>query len=295
VSVLERSRPRRRRRARSSTAGRIAIGATALLVLLALLGPYVAPHPPDESITYPYAPRGDGLPFGADYLGRDVLSRVLWGGRTLVTLAVVSTALAYAVGGLIGLVAGTRRTLTSPVLMRSMDVLLALPPLLLILVLTAGLGTSMTILIIGVAAVQVPGIARVVQAATLEVSYKGYVEVAVARGDAAWRILARQILPNIASTLAAAVGPRFTVSILMVAALNFLGLGLQPPAADWAVMVAENRDGVSLQPWAVAVPAALLVALTIAVNLLAEAVVSGAGTSEGDDAGMSVEAELLRR
>lgn len=284
----------------STTLGRVALGATLTLVAIALLGPFVASHAPNNSIGIPYSGPSNGLPLGADALGRDVLSRVLWGGRTLVTLAFVSTALAYLGGGLVGLVAGTQRTLLAPVLMRTMDVLLALPPLLFLLVLTAGLGSGVPVLIVGVAAVQAPGIARVVQSATLEVSVKGYVEAALARGDAVWRILVRQILPNISGTLAADVGPRFTVSILEIASLNFLGLGLQPPTADWAVMISENRGGVSIQPWAVFVPAALIVALTISVNLLAEAVVRGVDASEGDedDAVVTVVAasvELMRR
>jgi peptide/nickel transport system permease protein len=291
-----RSRSRLRPRFASTALGTVALVGTGLLVAVALFGPFFAPHSPSDSVGLPYEGRGQLL-LGADYLGRDVVSRVLWGGRTLVTLAFVSTALAYLGGGIIGLVAGMQRTLVTPVLMRTMDVLLAVPPLLFLLVLTAGLGSGVSVLIVGVAAIQVPGVARVIQSAALEISVKGYVEAALARGDSLRRILVKEILPNISGTLAADVGPRLTVSILMVASLNFLGLGLQPPGADWAVMISENRSGVSLQPWAVVAPAALIVLLTVAVNLLAAVIGRSVGAADEReaDAIVVVEAELMRR
>ena len=191
----------------------------------------------------------------------------------------VATGLAYLVGLAIGLVAGYTRSLLDPVLMRAMDVLLAVPPLLFLLVLATGAGHSVVVLVLGVATVHVPSIARIVRAATQSVVVRGYVEAAVARGERTHSILAREILPNVLGTVLADAGIRLTGSILILASVNFLGLGLQPPRADWALMISENRGGITLQPWAVAAPALLIAFLTVAVNLVADAIARSLGTS----------------
>ena len=135
------------------------------------------------------------------------------------------------IGGAVGLTAGYGRGIVDGALMRSVDLLLAFPPILFLLVLAAGFGGNPVALVIGIVLVHVPGIARIVRAAAQEVSTRGYVEAALARGERA-HILPDEILPNIWQTIAADAGPRFTVSILLVAAINFLGLGLRPPTAD---------------------------------------------------------------
>jgi peptide/nickel transport system permease protein len=260
--------------------GRVGLAGSLLVLALIAIGPFVAPHDPAAIVGVPLQRPGGGFPLGTDSLGRDVLSRVLWGGRSIVGLSLLATALAYVVGVTIGLVAGyKRRSLVDPLLMRAMDVLLAVPPLLLLLVLATGAGRSLPILVGGVVLVHVPSIARIVRAATQEASVRGYVEAAVARGEPTAAILRREILPNILGPVLADAGVRLTGSIIILAAVNFLGLGLQPPAADWALMISENRGGLTLQPWAVAVPALLIAFLTIAVNLVADAVARSLGTS----------------
>ena len=240
------------------------VGLAGSLVLLALIvvGPYFAPHDPAAIVSVPLQrPNGQYL-LGTDGLGRDVLSRVLWGGRSIVGLAVLATALAYVIGASIGLLAGYTRSL-----------------LLFLLVLATGAGRSLPVLVLGVATVHVPSIARIVRAATQEVSTRGYVEAAVARGERVPAVLRREILPNVLGTVLADAGIRLTASILLLASVNFLGLGLQPPRADWALMISENRGGFSLQPWTVAAPALLIAFLTISVNLVADAVARSLGTS----------------
>jgi peptide/nickel transport system permease protein len=266
---------------RSSTAARVAVSLCLLIVLVALVGPFFAPYSPTELVGRPLTGPSRDFPLGTDFLGRDGLSRVLAGGRSIFGLALVATVLAYSIGLVIGLTAGYARSLVDPVLMRGMDVLLAFPPLLFLLVLVTGAGTSSWAVVVGVAVIQVPGIARIIRAATLDVSVRGYVEAAVARGDPTRLILRREILPNIANTVVADGGPRLTVAILLIAGLNFLGLGLQPPAADWALMITENRVGITLQPWVVIAPAVLIALLTIGVNLGADAVGRSLGTSRG--------------
>lgn len=253
----------------------------ALLVVLgtAVAGPFFSPFTSTELAGLPYtAPGGDFL-LGTDFLGRDVLSRVLAGGRSVVVLAGLATVVGYVLGASIGLVAGYSRSLVDPVLMRAMDVLLAFPPILFLLLLAAGAGASPVIVVVGIAIVQAPGIARVIRSATLEVSVKAYVEAAIARGEPTRRILRREIVPNIFSTIVADGGPRLTISILLVAGLNFLGLGLRPPAADWAVMISENRSGLSLNIWAVVAPAVLIGVLTVATNVVADAIARTRGVS----------------
>jgi ABC-type dipeptide/oligopeptide/nickel transport system permease subunit len=204
---------------------------------------------------------------------------VLWGGRTVIALAGAATLLAYLVGVPIGLLAGVSRSYVDPLLMRIMDVFLAFPPIILLLVLATGVGPSPWVLVVGVAITHVPGISRIVRTATLEVSVRGYVEAAVARGERLTFILRREILPNIATPILADAGIRLTGSILLVASVNFLGLGLQPPASDWALMISENRGGLTIQAWASVVPIVLIAALTIAVNLVADAYARGLGQS----------------
>jgi peptide/nickel transport system permease protein len=268
----------RMRFARTGT-GRVGLAATLLLLALIVVGPLVAPHDPAAIVGIPLQRPGSGFLLGTDGLGRDVLSRVLWGGRSIIGLSVLATGLAYLVGLAIGLVAGYTRSLVDPVLMRAMDVLLAVPPLLFLLVLATGAGHSVVVLVLGVATVHVPSIARIVRAATQSVVVRGYVEAAVARGERTHSILAREILPNVLGTVLADAGIRLTGSILILASVNFLGLGLQPPRADWALMISENRGGITLQPWAVAAPALLIAFLTIAVNLVADAIARSLGTS----------------
>jgi ABC-type dipeptide/oligopeptide/nickel transport system permease subunit len=156
--------------------------------------------------------------------------------------------------------------------MRAMDVLLAFPPLLFLLILATGTGGGAATAIFGVAVIQVPGIARIIRAATLEITGRGYVEAAMARGEPVSYILLREITPNIAATIAADAGPRLTGSILAIAGLTFLGVGVQPPTADWALMMTENRSGMTFQPWAVIAPALMLAILTVGVNLLADSI-----------------------
>lgn len=269
----------RRRHLVRSWSARIGLGLGIAVVLIAIVGPAFAPHPPAALVGPPLHSPNAQYPLGTDFLGRDVLSRVLWGGRSVIGLALAATVLGYLVGIPIGLLAGTSRSLMDPVLMRAMDILLAFPPIILLLVLATGAGPSPSVLVLGVALTHIPGIARIVRAATLEASVRGYVEAAVARGERRSFVLGREILPNIALPVLADAGVRLTGSILLVASVNFLGLGLQPPAADWALMISENRGGLTIQPWASVVPIVLIATLTISANLVADSVARGLGRS----------------
>jgi peptide/nickel transport system permease protein len=259
-------------------------GAVLLLLLLAIafLGPLFAPHSPTEAIGAPgELPSGHSI-FGTDFLGRDVLSRVLSGGHSVFLLAGAATAAAYLAGLTVGLVAGYSRNLLDPILMRGVDILLAFPALLVMLLLASGLGPQVWVLVLGVVLVELPGISRIVRSATQEVSTREFVEAAVARGERTPAVLLREVLPNISSVVLADFGLRFGWSVILIASMNFLGLGLKPPQADWGLMVSENRDYISVNAWSVLVPGVLLALLTISVNLLSDAYARTLGTSLTD-------------
>lgn len=247
---------------------------TVLLVIIALLafvGPLLAPHAFDKPIGVPASGPGSGAILGTDELGRDVFSRLLDGGQSVLVLGVLATVLSYLAGLAVGLTAGYARSWLDPVLMRSVDVLLAFPALLVLLLLVSSMGTSIPVLMLGVVLIQLPGIARVMRTATQEVSVRGYVEAAVARGESTFSILLREVLPNIRHVLLADFGLRFGYSILLIASVNYLGFGLQPPAADWGVSISINQSVMTLNPLAVLAPAIPLAILTVGVNLVADA------------------------
>jgi peptide/nickel transport system permease protein len=270
---------RERLRFLRTPSGAVGFAILALVLLVAIVGPYVAPRSTTAPLGAPLAGPSGQAPLGTDFLGRDVLSRVLAGGRSVIALAAAATALAYLIGLTIGLVAGYTRTFVDSLLMRTVDVMLAFPPLLFLLVLITGTGSSIATLVVGVALIQAPGISRIVRTATLEISVRGYVEAAVARGERAFAVIRREVLPNILAPVLVDAGLRFTFSILIIASVNFLGLGLQPPSSDWARMIGENREYISLNWLAVVAPAAMIAILTIGVNLTGDAIARSLGRS----------------
>lgn len=251
------------------------LGAVMLLFVLAvaLLGPLFAPHALSQPIGAPGQPPGPGAPLGTDFLGRDVLSRLLYGGWPVISIAFAATVATYLVGVSIGMIAAVSRSWVDPLLMRTVDLFIVFPPLLLLLVLVSGAGTGTAIVLIGIVVVLAPGVARIVRSATLEVSALGYVEAAIARGERRPAIMRREVLPNIMPPIVADAGVRFMYAIFIVASLNFLGLGEAPPAANWGLMVSENRVILSTNIWGVAAPAIILALLSISVNLIGDAYV----------------------
>ena len=262
-----------------SFSGAVGVTIVVFVVAVAIFGRYFAPYDPNVPVTVPLAPPSSHYLLGTDFLGRDVFSRLLYGGRSVITLAALATGLGYLIGMSVGLIAGFSRSRIDPVLMRSVDVMLAFPPLLFLLVLISGAGTGVQVLVIGVAVIQAPGISRIVRTATLEVSTRGYVEAAIARGERSYAVIVREVLPNIMAPVLVDSGLRFTYSILIIASVNFLGLGLQPPASDWALMISDNRQYIAIQAWAVLAPAAMIALLTIGINLTGDAIARSLGRS----------------
>jgi peptide/nickel transport system permease protein len=272
-------RPRRRRSAGITWIFHSKQAMLALVILIAvvgvaLIGPLVAPHSIAAPIGPPGEPPSAGAPLGTDNLGRDVLSRVLHGGLPVLTLAVVTVILTYLIGMTIGMTAGLSASWLDTALMRFVDIFLVFPPLLLLLLLLSGAGSNNTVLVIGIVLVMFPGVARLVRTSTLEVSKTGYIEAAVARGESRLSIMRREVFPNIQQSLLADLGVRFAWAIILAASVNVLGLGAHPPAANWGLMISENRPIIATNPWAVIAPAIPLALLTISVNLLSDAYVS---------------------
>jgi peptide/nickel transport system permease protein len=250
-----------------------------IVVLVAFLGPLVAPYSP-YAIVGPALYAGEGVgPFGTDSLGRDVLSRVLSGGGMLVLVAVGATALGYAVGFVLGLLTGYNDTWWSGLIMRGVDVLLAFPPLLFLLLIATGAGRGPLALLVAIAIIHVPSVIRIVRGATQEQAQRSFVEAAVVRGESQLAIVLREIAPNIARPLLADAGLRLTWSVLLIASASYLGLGAVAPEANWALMISENQSGIGIQPWAVLLPAIPIVALTFSVNLILDGLSRRLGVS----------------
>ena len=237
------------------------------ILLVAVVGPFVASHSPFEFIVKPFAKPSSAAVLGGDVLGRDVLSRVLYGGRSVLILSVLATAIGMLIGVSLGLFAGYARAAADEVIMRILDVFLAFPQIVLVLLLVSVLGPRLWLIVLTVGLSHAPRIARVARGSTLEVKERDFVKAAESLGVSRLKIAFGEILPTITSPLFVEFGLRLTYSIGLIAALSFLGFGMQPPACDWGLMINENRIGLIIQPYSIFVPVALIAILTIGVNL----------------------------
>lgn len=252
--------------------GRVGAALAAVVVGLSVVGPLVAPHSATEFVTTSYAPPASAAPLGGDGLGRDVLSRVLDGGWELLLMSAIATILGVAAGAAVGIAAAFWGRLTDSILMRTVDVLLAFPQLVLALLLVSIIGPKVWLIVLAVAVAHAPQVARVIRSAALDVCERDFVKSAELIGTSSVRVMGGEILPNLTSPLMVESGLRLTYSIILIAGLSFLGFGLQPPAANWGTMINENRIGVASNPWSVVVPIVLLAVLTIGVNTFTDAV-----------------------
>ncbi|WP_198394329.1 ABC transporter permease [Brevibacterium yomogidense] len=272
------------RRVWGQSEGRVGIILTAIIVLLAFLGPLLAPlvtgYSPTEFADRPFQPTG---PFGTDDLGRSVASRFMAGGTLLVLYSVAATVIGMVAGAVFGIVAAYTGGTVDAVIMRVNDVLLAIPQLVFAMLAIVVLGPQGWVLILVIGLTHAPRIARVARAATLSVINEDYIRAAEMYAMPRSRIIFREIIPNITGPLSVEAGLRLTYSIGSIASLSFLGLGMQPPAADWGLMINENRIALSVQPWGVILPVAAIAVLTIGTNLLADAIArANASTNVGN-------------
>jgi len=251
---------------------RTKIGFSMFLALLcvALFGRFVAPYAPDEFVGPPFSLPTSAYWLGTDFLGRDVLTRVLYGGLSVFVLGFAATVIGIVLGVSLGLISGYARRWVDESIMRMLDVVLAFPSVVLAMLFVSILGPRLWLIVLMVGISHMPRIARVTRAATVELAARDFVRAAAAVGVPRRKILLYEVLPNISSPLLVEFGLRLTYSIIMIAALSFIGFGMQPPAADWGLMINENRIAITIQPWAVVAPVVLIGALTISTNLMAD-------------------------
>jgi peptide/nickel transport system permease protein len=252
--------------------GATGLALAGLVVLVAVVGPFVAPYSPDALVTQAFGKPSSQFLLGGDFLGRDVLSRVLWGGWLLLVMAVCATALGIAAGAAAGVSAAYLRGRSDGIIMRAVDVILAFPQLVFALLLLSLLGPKLWLITVAVGVSHAPQVARVLRSAALDLTERDFVKAAELQGMRPARLMRKEILPNLISPLMVEAGLRLTYSIVIIAGLAFLGFGQQPPAATWGTMINENRAGLPLNPWAVIVPAALIAVLTIGTNTFTDAV-----------------------
>jgi len=257
----------------------VPVALIAVYALLAVFGETLAPYSPTAFNT-PMAlkpPSWIHL-FGTDGYGRDVFSRVLAGARSILLLSGAATVFGVGLGCAIGLISGYRGGVVDEILMRVVDVLLALPGLLLAMLILTSLGPSPVNLVVSIAIVFVPKSARIARSAVLPLRRLGYVDAARLRGARWPAIVFRELLPNVVGELGVEACLRFAYALLLISSLGFLGFGVQPPAPDWGLMISESRNYVTIAPWAVLFPALAIGIIVVAVNGLADAL----GGKRGD-------------
>lgn len=251
---------------------RIGLILLCFIILVALLGPLFAPYSPTALVGAPFEAPSAHAVLGTDYLGEDVLSHVLWGGRTLLWMSFASATLALVFGVVIGVTAGYSGQLADDALMRAMDVLIALPAIVLVLTVVSLAGNHPWLIVAAVAWTWIPQVARITRGATVEVVRREHVEAAEAIGAPTWRIIGEEIVPNIATPIMVDYGLRLTWATATIAGLNFIGAGIQAPNADWGLMINQNREALTQQPWAVLTPALCIGLYALGTNMISEGI-----------------------
>jgi peptide/nickel transport system permease protein len=275
--------------ARSLRLWRTRIGAflTLILVVIALAGPLLAPHASDDFIAKPFSSAAaSGTVFGTDYLGYDVLSRFLYGGRSILVIAVVSTAIGVVLGVIIGLVAAYSRNALDDILMRLMDVIMAFPQIMLALVAVSLVGAKTWVIIVAIALTTAPRVARVARGAAQPVVERDFIGATEAMGLSRVRILSGEILPNILGPMMVEATLRLTYSIAVIAALAFLGLSANPDAPNCGTMIQKNQGALAYEPWGALLPILAIALLTMGTGLIGDGIgrtAAGIDRERGDE------------
>jgi peptide/nickel transport system permease protein len=241
--------------------------------LVAVFAPLLMPHDPTDFVSDDgFAGPSAASWLGSDYLGRDLLSRLIGGTQLTLAMAFAATLLAHLLGGTLGLLAAINGGLLDAVLSRAVDVILSLPKIIAGLVVVAAVGTSVGVLITIAGIVYAAGVFRIARALGADISVLDFVRAARARGEGPLWLLFGEILPNVIMPLATDFAIRMSFAILFMSSLSFIGLGVQPPRADWGGLVRENLSGLSAGSWAPIVPALAIASVAIALNLLVDAI-----------------------
>ncbi|MBI4270713.1 MAG: ABC transporter permease [Candidatus Rokubacteria bacterium] len=251
-----------------------AIGGVIVLVLVAtaIFAPELAPHGPKDVKFPAYVPPGAEFPMGTDHLGRDILSRVIWGARLSLYVGIASVAFGITLGGLWGVIAAYFGGVADTASQRVVDVLMALPPIILALSLMAALGQSVTNVILALTILLTPTAARTLRSLVLSIRESPYVEAARALGCSHWRVIALHVLPNTLATYIVLVTVNVAYAIVVEASLSFLGLGAPPDEPSWGAMLTAGTQAVEAAPWMFLFPG-LAISLTVfGLNLLGDAI-----------------------
>jgi len=261
-----------------SWVGKIAGAIIVIWIIIAFLGPFIAPfHEADMIADDSFLPADGQFWLGSDYLGRDTLSRILWGARTTIGISFVSTLAAYFVGITLGIAAAVKGGWVDTALSRANEALLSLPTIMMGLIIIAALGSSILILVLTAGLIYAIKVFRIARALGQDIMVSDFVECARARGEGMWWIITREVLPNAAMPLATDFGLRLVLVILFISSLSFLGLGVQPPMSDWGSMVRENLQGLGYGSLAAIWPALAIATFTISVNLVIDDISASAG------------------
>ncbi|MFJ2337003.1 ABC transporter permease [Pseudomonas protegens] len=239
-------------------------------ILVALFAPVLAPYGETEVVGEGFAPWGGQFLLGTDNLGRDMFSRLVYGARNTLGIAFLTTLLAFAVGGFCGLVAAIRGGWIDQGLSRLVDILMAIPQLIFALLILSVVGTNATSLVLVIALLDATRVFRLSRAVAMTVVVQDFVEAARLRGEGLWWLVRREVLPNAAAPLIAEFGLRFCFVFLFISALSFLGLGIQPPTADWGSMVRDNAVLITFGDISPLLPALAVALITVSVNFVVD-------------------------
>lgn len=249
---------------------RIGLFIVLFMAFCATFAPWLAPYGQSEIVGDVWEPIGGEFIFGTDQIGRDLLSRLIYGARNTIVLALLSTMVSFTGGAVLGFIAATMGGNVDQVLSRMVDVIISIPTLIASLIVLSALGTATLTLVVVIGIIYAMPVFRIARAVAMDIEVMDYVEAARLRGEGLWWLMRREILPNAMTPLAAEFGLRFCFVFLLISSLSFLGLGLQPPLADWGAMVRGNADGIAWGFLHPLLPAACIASLTIGINLLVD-------------------------
>ena len=242
----------------------------AVYLFVALFAPVVAPYSETEILGGAYELWSDKYLLGTDNLGRDMLSRLIFGARNTIGIALAAVVIAFAIGGVTGMLSAILGGWYDTIISRIVDILMAIPGLVFALLILTVLGTTITTLVLVIAVLDSTRVYRITRAAAMNVAVMDFVEVARLRGEGLWWVIRKEILPNIMAPLLAEFGLRFCFVFLFIAALSFLGLGIQPPTADWGSMVRDNATLINYDDITPLLPATAIAVLTVAINFVVD-------------------------
>jgi peptide/nickel transport system permease protein len=269
TTVETRTAKRRKFAYRMNLVGVVGFAVIAFWAIIAIIAPWIVPYPVGEIVDFDYfGPMSQQFWLGSDYLGRDMLSRVLMGARYTVGISLVAVTIACFSGVVLGMIAAVSGGWVDAVLSRFLDAMNSIPSKLFGLVVVAAVGSSIPVLILTLAVIYTPGSFRFARALAVNINTMDFITVARARGEGTLYLVTSEILPNIVGPVLADLGLRFVFIVLLLSGLSFLGLGVQPPYADWGALVRENIGGLPFGAPAVIVPSIAIATLTIGVNLL---------------------------